>query len=109
MSVTTILIKGPRVIDPANGIDEVTDILVKDGQIATVGAVAPEQIPEGTRILEASGLVASPGFIDIHCHLREPGFEYKETITTGTKAAARAVLRRFAVCPTPSHPSTTRP
>ena len=104
MSVTTMLIKGPRVIDPANGIDEVTDILVRDGRIATVGAVAPEQIPEGAKVLEASGLVASPGFIDIHCHLREPGFEYKETITTGTKAAARGGFTTVCCMPNTEPP-----
>ena len=83
------MIQGARVIDPLNGLDEVTDILVSDGAIAAVGPVPPELAPEGCRIIEASGLVASPGFIDLHCHLREPGFEYKETIATGTRAAAR--------------------
>ena len=85
----TVLITGARVIDPLNGLDEVTDILISDGAIAAVGPVPPELAPEGCRIIEASGLVASPGFIDLHCHLREPGFEYKETIATGTRAAAR--------------------
>ena len=89
MSSETILIKGARVIDPGSGLDEVTDILVREGRIAAVGPVLPNQVPEGCRTIDAEGLVASPGFIDVHCHLREPGFEYKETIATGTRAAAR--------------------
>ena len=83
------LIKNPRVIDPIRGLDEVADILVLDGRIAALGKMSAGQIPEECRTIEADGLVASPGFIDIHCHLREPGFEYKETIATGTRAAAR--------------------
>ena len=89
MSAETILIKGSRVIDPSQGLDNVSDILVRDGMIATVGPVLSDQVPEDCRTIDAEGLVASPGFIDIHCHLREPGFEYKETIATGTRAAAR--------------------
>ena len=89
MSAETILIKGARVIDPGSGLDEVTDILVREGRISAVGPLFSEQVPEGCRTIEAHGLVASPGFIDVHCHLREPGFEYKETIATGTRAAAR--------------------
>ena len=89
MSAETILIKGARVIDPGCGLDEVSDILVREGKIAVVGPVPSDQVPEGCRTIDAGGLVASPGFIDIHCHLREPGFEYKETIATGTRAAAR--------------------
>ena len=76
-------------IDPGSGLDEVTDILVREGRISAVGPLFSEQVPEGCRTIEAHGLVASPGFIDVHCHLREPGFEYKETIATGTRAAAR--------------------
>jgi len=85
----SILIKNARVIDPSRSLDEVADILVQDGRIAVLGKIPTDQIPEGCRTIEADGLVASPGFIDIHCHLREPGFEYKETIATGTRAAAR--------------------
>ena len=89
MSSQAVWIKGARVIDPLNGLDEVTDILIREGNIAAVGPMTPDAAPEGCRIIEAGGLVASPGFIDLHCHLREPGFEYKETIATGTRAAAR--------------------
>ena len=104
MSADTILIKGPRVIDPARGVDEVADILVRDGLIASHGGVPPDQVPEGCRVIEAGGLVASPGFIDIHCHLREPGFEYKETIATGTRAAARGGFTTVCCMPNTEPP-----
>ncbi len=83
------MIKGARIIDPLNGLDEVGEILVYEGEIGAVGPLDPELAPDGCRIIEASGLVASTGFIDLHSHLREPGFEYKETIATGARAAAR--------------------
>ena len=89
MTSQAVWIKGARVIDPLNSMDEVADILVRDGAIAAVGHLAPDTAPEDCRIIEAAGLVAGPGFIDLHAHLREPGFEYKETIATGTRAAAR--------------------
>ncbi|MEE9286366.1 MAG: dihydroorotase [Dehalococcoidia bacterium] len=85
----SVLIRGGRIIDPAQGVDAVGDLLVRDGRVAAVapggGLSAPERTPE----LDATGLVVTPGFIDLHCHLREPGYEEKETIATGTLAAAR--------------------
>ena len=80
------LITGARVLDPANDLDAVRDVLIKDGKIARVGeSIAPDGLP----VVDAGGLVLTPGFVDLHCHLREPGFEYKETIATGTRAAVR--------------------
>jgi len=81
-----LMIRNGRVIDPANSVDGVRDVLVIDGRIERVGA--GPQPPEGTQILDATGKVVCPGFIDIHVHLREPGHEYKETVATGTRAAA---------------------
>jgi dihydroorotase len=82
---TCLLIRGGHIIDPSQGIDQVGDLLVAEGQIVQiVGNI----IPGEANILDVSGLVVCPGFIDLHCHLREPGFEDKETIATGTKAAA---------------------
>jgi dihydroorotase len=80
------LIKHGRVIDPANGVDAVQDVLIADGKIERVGKnlVAPV----GAEVVDAAGKVVCPGFIDIHVHLREPGYEYKETVATGTRAAA---------------------
>src|SRR5438309_4953900 len=82
-----LLIQGGRVIDPAAGIDAPMDVLVRDGQIADIAP--PNKIkPRGEEKLDAQGLVVAPGFIDLHVHLREPGQSYKETIASGTAAAA---------------------
>jgi dihydroorotase len=81
-----LLIKGGRVVDPANGLDAVQDVLVIDGRIAKVGRGL--KAPEGAEMIAAAGKVVCPGLIDIHVHFREPGYEYKETIATGTRAAA---------------------
>ena len=80
-----LLIRGGHIIDPSQGIDQVGDLLIAEGKIAQVGEAV---IVSEARNLYATGLVVCPGFIDLHCHLREPGFEDKETIATGTKAAA---------------------
>ena len=100
----TILIKGPRIIDPGRGVDEVGDILIRDGVILASGTISPDDIPEDCRVVEAGGLVASPGFIDIHCHLREPGYEYKETIVAGTRAAARGGFTSICCMPNTDPP-----
>lgn len=81
-----LLIKGGRVIDPGDGLElAVGDILVVKGRIAAVG---PELDVEDADLLDATGLVITPGFIDLHAHLREPGEEHRETIRTGARAAA---------------------
>jgi len=69
-----------------------------------VGEVPTDIIPEGCQIIDAAGLVVSPGFIDIHCHLREPGFEYKETIATGTRAGARGGFTSLCCMPNTEPP-----
>jgi len=73
------------VIDPASGTDKPADVLIQDGVVAAIGARM--QAP-GAEILDAAGLIVAPGFIDMHVHLREPGFEHAETIETGARAAA---------------------
>ena len=79
------LIRNGRVIDPASGKDGIYDILVEDGMIACVDA----SIPKGDNdIIDAAGCFVMPGLVDLHVHFREPGFEYKETIKTGSMAAA---------------------
>ncbi|WP_227767029.1 dihydroorotase [Zhaonella formicivorans] len=80
-----LLIKGGRVIDPANGIDGIRDVLIVDGLIVKVEENINEEADEQ---IEAEGKIVAPGFIDMHVHLREPGFEHKETIASGTRAAA---------------------
>ena len=104
MASESILIRGPRVIDPAQGLDKVADILVRGGKVAAIGRIPSDEVPEDCRVIEAGGLVASPGFIDIHCHLREPGFEYKETIATGTRAAARGGFTTVCCMPNTEPP-----
>ena len=84
-----LLIQGGRVIDPANAVDVVSDVLIRDGLVSRVGpGLEPAPGTPPPRIVDADGRVVAPGFIDIHVHLREPGFEHKETIATGTRAAA---------------------
>jgi dihydroorotase len=81
-----ILIKNGHIIDPANKVDGRLDLLVKDGKIAKIGKPGSVSA-EATETLDAAGMLVVPGLIDMHVHLREPGYEYKETIATGTAAA----------------------
>ena len=93
-----LLIRGGRVIDPSQSIDAIQDVLVVDGVLAEVAeGIDP---PEGAREIEAEGLVVTPGLIDVHVHLREPGGEHKETIATGARAAAAGGFT--AVCAMPN-------
>ncbi len=85
MSERTWLLRGGRIVDPARAVDLVGDLLIRDGRIAAVGEA---QVQRGARVFDATGLVVAPGLIDVHVHLREPGFEEKETIASGTAAAA---------------------
>ncbi|HUS19328.1 MAG TPA: dihydroorotase [Terriglobales bacterium] len=82
-----ILIRGGRVIDPANQIDTAMDLLLENGrvkQVAQPGSIKPT----GRKVVDAAGMIVAPGLVDIHVHLRQPGQEHKETIATGTAAAA---------------------
>jgi len=80
------LIRNGRVVDPSQGLDGFVDLLLEDGEVAVIGERL--EAPQQTEVVDATGLVVAPGFIDIHVHLREPGQEYKETVRTGTMAAA---------------------
>jgi dihydroorotase len=80
-----LLLKNGRVVDPASGVDETLDLLIEQGKVARVGRRIDEP---GAKTIDLSGLVVAPGFIDMHVHLREPGQEWKETVATGTAAAA---------------------
>ena len=82
----SLLIRGGRVLDPANSVDAVQDLLIQDGKVARLGPKLAA--PQATTVIDASGKVVCPGFIDMHVHLREPGYEYKETVASGTRAAA---------------------
>jgi dihydroorotase len=83
-----LLIRGAHVLDPRSEVDEARDILIRDGQIAELGAAGSLPAPPDGEVLEAAGRHAFPGFVDPHVHLRTPGQEYKETIDSGTAAAA---------------------
>ena len=79
-----LFVKGGRIIDPAQKIDFVGDLMVEDGKVSWMmkEGQQPPDFPSNYQLLDATGLVVCPGFIDLHCHLREPGFEAKETIAT---------------------------
>ena len=79
-----LVIRNGRVIDPAAKLDEVCDIFCVNGYIAAIGQ---KLYATGAEEFDASGLIVAPGFIDLHVHLREPGFEHAETIETGARAA----------------------
>jgi dihydroorotase len=79
-----VLLQGGRVVDPVARLDALRDVLVEDGRIADLGDVAPTD----AEVIDCTGLIVAPGLVDMHTHLREPGFEHKETIETGTRAAA---------------------
>src|SRR5205809_3438525 len=82
----SLLLRGGRVIDPANNLDTVQDVLLADGKIERLGRNLAA--PADAEVVDAKGKIVCPGFIDMHVHLREPGDEYKETVATGTRAAA---------------------
>jgi dihydroorotase len=100
----SLLIQGGRIIDPSQGIDEIGSLLITEGKISWlgIGEVTPPQ-PDYD-VLPAQGLIVCPGFIDLHCHLRQPGFEEKETIATGTKAAARGGFTTVCCMPNTDPP-----
>lgn len=104
-SPANLLIRGGRLIDPASRTDAPVDLLIEEGRVHRVGRDLP--LPRGVPVFEAAGLIVAPGFIDTHVHLREPGFEYKETIITGTAAAAAGGICAVATMPNTNPPPDT--
>jgi dihydroorotase len=102
--VSALLITGGRVLDPASRFDSIADVLLLDGKVAAVGKDAPSGAPVEAERLDAAGLVVCPGLIDLHVHLREPGQSPKETIATGTHAAARGGFTSIVCMPNTSPP-----
>ncbi|MBI5142714.1 MAG: dihydroorotase [Nitrospirae bacterium] len=106
-----VLIKGGRVVDPASGLDSIMDVFIENGVISKVSG-GIENPPDNCSVIDSAGLLVIPGLVDMHTHLREPGFEYKETIATGTRAAVRGGFT--AVCcmantnPVNDEPAITR-
>jgi len=99
-----LLVHGGHIIDPCQGIDEIGSLLITEGKISWLGRgeVIPPQ-PDYD-VLHAQRLIVCPGFVDLHCHLRQPGFEEKETIATGTQAAARGGFTTICCMPNTDPP-----
>src|SRR5271154_2881916 len=100
--MNSMLLTGGRVVDPANRVDAVADVLVVQGKIAAVGPDLTPGAPAQIERLDVAGLVVCPGLIDLHVHLREPGQSAKETIATGTAAAARGGFTSIVCMPNTS-------
>jgi len=94
-----LLIKNGRVLDPASNTDAPRDILIEGDTIKEVAPAGKISAPQNTEVFDASGLIVAPGFIDLHCHLREPGQESSETIETGTRSAARGGFTAICCMP----------
>lgn len=94
--MSKLLLKGGRIVDPAQGVDETADLLIEDGLIVGRGS---ELNGDGAEVIDAAGLIVAPGFIDMHVHLREPGQEYKEDVRSGTAAAAAGGFTGVACMP----------
>ncbi|MFM8985801.1 MAG: dihydroorotase [Planctomycetia bacterium] len=106
--MSTLLIRGGRVIDPAQGIDRVDDLLVRDGLVVSVGHAGGQPLGRADETIDAAGLVVAPGLIDMHVHLREPGREEDETIETGTRAALAGGFTSVACIPNTEPPIDTQ-
>ena len=99
-----LLIYGGRIIDPGQGVNEIGSLFITDGKISWLGGGEITTPPFGHNSLHARGLIICPGFIDLHCHLRQPGFEEKETIATGTRAATRGGFTTICCMPNTNPP-----
>ena len=91
-----MLIQNARVIDPSQGLDEVMDLLLEDGKIAQLGSNLPAQ---NAQVVDGTGLVAAPGLVDMHVHLRDPGLTHKEDVYSGCRAAAAGGVTSLLAMP----------
>src|SRR5450755_4738083 len=103
--MNTLRIKNGRVIDPAQHLDQVTDLWITG---ATVAGIGPQPRLEASQVIDASGKIVAPGLIDMHVHLREPGREEDETIMTGTSAAVAGGFTSIACIPNTEPPIDTQ-
>ena len=104
MEIETLVIRHARIIDPSRDLDQVGDVLIGSGEILATGSLGLDSLPEGVSVIDGTGLVVTPGFVDLHCHLREPGFEYKETIAAGSKAGAKGGFTTLCAMPNTDPP-----
>ena len=104
METESLVIRHARIVDPSRDLDLVGDILIGSGEILATGKLGLDRTPEGAKVIDGTGLVVAPGFIDLHCHLREPGFEYKETIAAGSKAGAKGGFTTLCAMPNTDPP-----
>ena len=100
----TLLVRGGRVVDPSQGIDRIDDVLVRDGHVVGVGQAGTQPVGRVDELIDATGLVVTPGLVDMHVHLREPGREEDETIETGTRAALAGGFTSVACIPNTEPP-----
>lgn len=100
--MNALLLSGGRILDPANRLDAAADLLIIDGKIAAIGKDASAKAPTGAERMDVKGLVITPGLIDLHVHLREPGQTAKENIATGTAAAAQGGFTSVVCMPNTS-------
>ena len=100
--MTALVIRGGHLLDPAAGVDGPKDLLLKDGRVVEIAAPGKLKLANGSEAIDATGLTVAPGLVDIHVHLREPGQGYKETIATGTAAAAAGGFTAVAAMPNTS-------
>jgi dihydroorotase len=99
-----LLIKNGRIIDPFRKLDTTGDILLRDGKILEIKTSGANERDNSAEVINADGYIVCPGFVDLHCHLREPGYEDKETIATGTRAAARGGYTTICCMPNTNPP-----
>jgi dihydroorotase len=104
----SILIKNAHIINPANRLDQPGSILIKNGKISRISKGSEDNNAEECDVIDAKGSIIAPGFVDLHCHLREPGFEDKETIASGTAAAAAGGYTTVCCMPNTNPPVDSR-
>jgi dihydroorotase len=106
--MASLVIRGGRVVDPAQGIDRIDDVLIRDGHVVAVGRSGTQPVGRVDETIDAAGLVVTPGLVDMHVHLREPGREEDETIETGTRAALAGGFTSVACIPNTEPPIDTQ-
>jgi len=103
MQSEVLVVQGGRVIDPANGVDGIRSVVVRDGRVAEVAERV--EVPRDAQVIDARGRWVTPGFVDLHVHLREPGQEYKETVETGGRAAVAGGFTSVCAMPNTQPPN----